>query len=289
MRLLRFAGATSYKNAKFVIFGVPYDATSSFRPGSRSGANAIRMASYNFEEYDLEYGVLAGVHDAGDLDVNVPLDDVHRLVESFVASLDGDKISIMLGGEHTFTYSSVKSFGKEIGVVILDAHLDLRNEFHGSKLSHACTSRRILELVGPDNYVGIGMRSCSEDEYKYGEERSIRYYWAEDVFKKGVDSITKEVIAYLPREIYLSIDMDVIDPAYAPAVSNPEPFGLTSRVVRDMIRKFAPLVKGFDLMEVTPGYDHGETALLGAKLINELIGSAKKSAHLGVQPYSYQP
>ncbi|MFQ6054941.1 MAG: agmatinase [Methanosarcinales archaeon] len=278
----------NYKDAKFVIFGVPFDATSSFRSGSRLAPDAMRIASYNFETYNSYYNIdLYDVPfcDIGNLEVSCIVSETLDLLYAEVLNIIEDgKIPIMLGGEHSLTFVCVKAFYSKrkekkngnIGVIVLDAHLDLRDQYAGTKNNHACVSRRILELT--DRYVSLGIRSGSKREYDFARQKAIKYYTPESLENKGLKKILSDAIDYLNcNQIYLSIDMDVIDPAYAPAVGNPEPFGLNPKEVREIIRVLSPYLIGFDLVEITPNYDSGQTALLGAKLVREFMAGLVRS------------
>ena len=279
--------ASSYEDADFVIFGVPFDATSSFRYGSSEAPDVIRKASYNFETYndffDVDLIDLC-VHDLGDLDLDTHTGDMLHAVYDVAARILRDgKVPIALGGEHTLTYGCVKAFTEDFdnstpdfGVIVLDAHLDLRDEYLGARQSHACVSRNIIDDL-TDNCVLIGVRSGSAEEYAHAKERGILWHSADTVDDAGIESVIREALDALSgrgcERIYLSIDTDVIDPAYAPGVGNPEPFGLSPRDVRAAIRLAAQYTCGFDIVEVNPGYDRGESAMLGARLVREFIAA----------------
>lgn len=284
-----FADADSnYSDADFVIFGAPFDGTSSFRKGSRFAPDAIREASYNFETYNPYFDIdLADIpfHDAGDVDIpdNYTVEQAQAAVADMVTPILRDgKIPIMLGGEHSLTVpcvgGSMNQFN-DLGVVVLDAHFDLRQEYEGQVNSHACVSRRIIEDI-TDNYISIGIRSGTKDEYSLARSRGITYYPADFVEDKGIPHVLAELSRHLDFDtshLYLSLDMDVLDPAYAPALGTPEPFGLTDRQVLSLIRWLAPRSVGFDLVEIAPGFDSGNTALLGAKFVREFIAAAQAS------------
>ncbi len=291
-----FADADSdYSDADFVIFGAPFDGTSSFRKGSRLAPDAIREASYNFETYNPYFDIdLADIpfHDAGDADIpfngaedvdisgNYTVEQAQSAVGAMVTAILSDgKIPIMLGGEHSLTVPCVRESMNQfndLAVVVLDAHFDLRPEYEGQVNSHACVSRRIIEDI-TDNYTSIGIRSGTRDEYSLARSRGITYYPADFVEDKGIPHVLAELSRHLDLDtsyLYLSLDMDVLDPAYAPALGTPEPFGLTDRQVLSLIRRLAPRSVGFDLVEIAPGFDSGNTALLGAKFVCEFIASA---------------
>ncbi len=263
-----------YKSSKYVIVGVLFDATSSFRSGSRWAPDAMRRASYNFETYDYEYDIditEQQFHDAGNIEFGNLCDMISEVEVVISSTCDDGKVPLTLGGEHTITLPCVKALSKsaDIGVVILDAHLDFRNEYLGNKYSHAGVAKHISDLGVP--LVQIGTRSGTKEEYRLAAERSI-IYAMDEIRKRGIVQVLNEIEGFLDVDsIYLSIDMDVIDPAFAPGVGNPEPYGLTPLEVRTALRKLSPVTSGFDIVEITPDYDMGMSALLGAKLLRDFI------------------
>ncbi|MEM2869410.1 MAG: agmatinase [Thermoplasmata archaeon] len=271
------------KGAGFVILGVPYDTTSSFRPGARFAPNAIREASWNFETYLPELGVDLTdiqIHDAGNLEeVGPPEELVEEVRRATEGILDGGSFPVLLGGEHSLTPGAVGAMKEkvDIGVIVLDAHMDFRNEYLRLRHSHACATRRCSELVGPEAVVPIGVRSVSREEMEdiNGRYRGrFKYIGAEEVRRGGIGPAVRKALRWVGRRsIYLSLDMDALDPAYAPATGTPEPFGLTPWDVRDAIRLLAPRLVGFDIVEISPGYDTGNTAALGARLVRELMAA----------------
>ena len=280
-----FANANSdYKNARYVICGVPFDGTSCCRLGSRFAPQEIRKASHYFESYNPLFDIDLKdikIHDAGDLEVaehvDATLDMVSVYAEKYVK--DG-KLPVMLGGEHSLTLPFARACTKkypEMGFVVLDAHLDLREEHEAWRNSHACISRRILEDV-TRKYVSLGIRSGAREEYEYAGKNRIKVFSADDVFSTGIEKIVREIRDYIKGPVYMSIDMDVIDPAYAPALGSPEPYGITPRDVREVISCLAPQIVGFDLVEIAPAYDSGNTALLGAKLVRDFIAANARAS-----------
>jgi agmatinase len=272
--------------AKFVIFGVPFDGTSSFRAGSRWAPDEMRKVSYNFETYNPDLDVdLADVpvHDIGNVDTYVSVDDtideVYRVTREIV---DAGKIPVMMGGEHSLTYPCARACGnrEDIGFVVMDAHLDLRPDYRGVKHNHACVSRHIIEEV-TGRYVTIGVRSGPREEWAYVRDHpGIRAFTADDVCSRGIERVLDDVEGYLAGcgRVYLSLDMDAIDPSFAPGLGTPEPFGITPRDVRAVIRRLAPKTVGFDVVEISPEYDSGSiSSVLGAKLIRDFIAAKWKS------------
>ncbi len=280
-----FADASSsFEESEFVLYGAPFDGTSSFRKGSKWAPIEMRKASLNFETYNGDLDVdLAEVpmHDMGDCDVycdvEATLDEVFEVESRIVKA---KKIPIMMGGEHTLTYPCVKAFNdKKMGFVVMDAHYDLREEYGGIRNNHACISRHVIDDI-TGKYVSIGIRSGAKEEYEYVKNnKNIKSYTSNEVDDMGINAILLEVEDYLKDcdRIYLSLDMDAIDPAYAPGLGTPEPFGMTPREVRSVIRRLAPKTVGFDVVEISPEYDNGETAVLGAKLIRDFIAAKWKS------------
>lgn len=276
---LKFADADKdFKSAKFIILGAPFDATSSFRAGARLAPNAIREASWNFESYLLEYDIdLADIPvcDAGSLEEHGNPDDFVNAVEEAARKiLTQKKFPILIGGEHSLTIGAANAF-ENITVIILDAHMDFRNEYLGIKNSHACVTRRVSEIVGIENIICLGIRSCSKNEIEDAKAQKLKYYTVSEIKKKGIAEIIKK--SKLKDKIYLSIDMDVVDPAFAPGVGNPEPLGLTAQEVLDCIAQVAPNLVGCDIVEVCPPYDNGNTSVLAAKIIRSLIAVVWKN------------
>ncbi len=279
-----FADANAdYKDAQYVICGVPFDGTSCFRKGSRHAPQEIRNQSYNFETYSRQFDVDlrdVGIHDAGDLEVGGRIDDTLEMIQVHASKFfDDGKIPVMLGGEHSLTLPFVSACKKkypDMGFVVLDAHMDMRSEYEGERNSHACISRHVIENM-TKKYASIGIRSGAREEYEYVRQNGVKVFSAEDVFSSGIESAVKEIRDSIKGPIYLSIDMDAIDPAYAPALGTPEPYGLTPRDVRTVISCLAPDIVGFDLVEIAPAYDSGNTALLGAKLVRDFIAASARS------------
>ncbi|MCZ7392612.1 MAG: agmatinase [Candidatus Methanoperedens sp.] len=284
MRNTIFADAnSSYKKARYVICGVPFDCTSCFRKGSRLAPQQMRGASYNFETFSSFFDVDlidVEIHDAGDLKVAENIDDTLSMISVHANKyVKEGKIPIMLGGEHSLTFPFVNACKKkypDLGFVVLDAHLDLRDEYEGERNSHACISRHIIEDV-TKKYVSLGIRSGTREEYQYVNDNNVKVFSAEEVFSSGIEKIIAEIHDYIKGPVYLSIDMDAIDPAYAPALGTPEPYGLTPRDVRAVISCLAPYIVGFDIVEIAPAYDSGNTALLGAKLVRDFIAANAKA------------
>ncbi len=273
----RFADADAkYDAARIAIFGVPFDRTCSFRGGSRFAPNAIREASFNFETYMMDHQ-----RDLADIPVadlgNTPTFESTAEMVSGVSKMSSDvvgagKIPLVIGGEHSLAPAVVRAFPSDIGVLGIDAHLDFRDSYLDEKWSHACSARRIADHVGVEHVVYLGVRSYSREEREDLERLGLSYVSVYDIHERGIVSGVERALKAINRDkIYLTIDIDGIDPAYAPAVGNPEPFGLAPLQVKKLIGLLAPHLVGMDVNEVSPAWDFGQTALLAARLIREAI------------------
>ncbi|MGA8905745.1 MAG: agmatinase [Candidatus Bathyarchaeia archaeon] len=270
--------------SRYVVLGVPYDHTSTYRAGSRFAPRAIRDASLNIETYSLRTGIdieNVPIHDAGDLHVvdNVS-ETLDRLTKVTKDILSVGKMPVIIGGEHTITQGPVRSLPKPVGVISFDAHGDLRDEYGGGKLSHATVLRRITEIVGADNVLVCGVRALCKEEVDFIAQRKIEKMTPWEIRELGLAKATERVKAFTRKfeHTYLTIDTDVLDPAFAPGVSNPEFDGLTPEELITLTTAVADeKMIGFDLVEVCPNYDSGATAVAAARLIFEVIAKAEKS------------
>ncbi len=265
---------SNFEEAEFVIFGIPFDATQSFKPGARFAPNAIRETSWNLENYSIYFDFeldFAKICDAGNVNADGNFERVIGNVGKFLAKVEPDRqIPIGLGGEHTVTYAILKGLKldlSEICYVVFDAHFDLRDEFDDDKFNHACTTRRIFEL-GVGDIVQIGIRSGTKGEKFFAEENGIKYFYSWQNFDEVLRE-TKRIVG--DRPIYLSIDVDAFDPAFAPGVSTPEPFGLNPIVMLKFFEAFDNIF-AIDFVEVVPDSER-VTPMLVAKLIFEFIAS----------------
>ncbi|MCQ8898165.1 MAG: agmatinase [Hadesarchaea archaeon] len=265
----------SYEEARVVFLGIPLDSTSSYRSGSRFAPSRIREASLNLETHLMSLGVelaeRGGIADLGDLLLSSDLaEDGRRVEEAVRGILEDGKLPALLGGEHTLTLFSLAAFG-DVYLLQLDAHRDLREEYLGSRINHATVMRRVLDRVGPERLIQLGVRSCSSEEAEFG--KGIRFYTTEQLLEEG-ESVLREVRREVGSSpVYLTLDLDVLDPAFAPAVSTPEPGGLSTLDLLRILRGLRGLnLKGFDVVEVVPPFDTGITAFAAARAIYELLG-----------------
>ena len=273
-----FADAESdFDEADIIIFGVPYDKTSSFRTGASKAPKEIRQASWNYETFNLKTGNdLKDVkfHDYGNLDVkcNKPEEMVKKVKDFTSNLLANNKFPIAIGGEHSLTAGTVQAFPKDIAVLSLDAHIDFRQQYENEKFNHACITRRIADHIDVRNIAVIGIRSAEKEEYEAAKNQNLFNITSYEIKNLGIKSSLDKTREYLgDKNVYLSLDIDVLDLSYAPGVSTPEPYGLTPTEVIECIDSFSQKLIGFDIVEVCPPYDSGQTSLLAAKFVRQVI------------------
>lgn len=274
-----FADANAtFPEARYVVLGVPFDRTTSFRPGARFGPDSIRQHSWNFETYNFETGLdLADVpvHDLGNLEeFGSAADMVEGVREAVKPIWEEGKFPITLGGDHACAPPAVEAVPRDasLGVLYIDAHLDFRDEYLGDRRSHACSSRRMVERLGSKNVVVLGVRSMSRDEKEDNDRIGMPYYSADDIHREGIVAVARKALDRLTTEkVYISLDIDGVDPAYAPGTGTPEPFGLSPLDVKTIVDMASPRLAGMDIMEVSPPWDNGNTSALAARLAREAI------------------
>jgi arginase len=259
------------------LLGVPFDANSSFRRGPAKAPRAIRKAlgseSGNaYSERGVRVWPSEAVVDHGDLKVparkasRAPIDAIERGV---ALALEATPRLVVLGGDHAVTYPVLRAFAAHHGRISLlhfDAHPDLYPDFEGNRYSHACPMARILEEGLVDRLVQVGIRSYTPDQDKAARAHGVEQWTAGNLRRLPVLKFTSP--------LYISIDIDGLDPAFAPGVSHPEPGGLSVRQVLDIIAAVqAPAVAGGDVVELNPDCDvRDATAIVAAKLVRELLG-----------------
>lgn len=261
--------------ASTMLFGAPFDSTTSYRPGTRFGSAAIRHESYGIESYspyqdkDLED---ANVIDLGDLelcfgDVNKALD---RIEERTRHILHASKRPFMLGGEHLVTlgaFRAVAAMYPDVHIIHFDAHADLRDDYLGAKLSHACVLRRCWELVGDGRIYQFGIRSGDREEFSWGRSHvSTRRFDFE-----GLEETLKELEG---KPVYFTVDLDVMDPSIFPGTGTPEPGGVTFDALRQAVTLVCSRAKvvGCDVNELSPHYDQsGVSTIVACKIVREML------------------
>ncbi len=258
-----------------IVFGVPFDSTHSYKPGTRFGPDAIRDAFNNIEIFHTQFQLdleSANIEDLGNTIHTVVAEKMLEMVQKITAELlQRNKQLIILGGEHLITLGTYMSFPKETGYLVFDAHYDLRNEYADIKLSHASYLRRIVEKRGAENIVHIGARAFVKEELAFLTENKIKTISDKDIREGNGPRLIKDAISIFDK-IYTSFDLDVLDPAFAPGVGNPESVGITSRELFDMIHSLGDKqITGVDIVELNPTHDNGATASIAAKIMSTML------------------
>lgn len=273
---MKFIGcASEFAAAQAVLFGAPYDSTTSYRPGARFGSAAIRNESYGIETYspyqDRDLEGLA-VCDAGDLELPFGASEpALDLIETETSRIfDAGKIPVLLGGEHLVTLGAVRAAVRHhpgLHILHFDAHADLRTDYLGNPLSHACVLRRCHDALGDGRIFQFGIRSGTREEFAFAAEGHVRM---ERFAADTLPSVT------LPKgtPVYLTVDLDVLDPSEFPGTGTPEAGGLSFEALRralmDVFARFQ--VVAFDLVELAPMLDaSGRSTALACKLLRECL------------------
>ncbi|TYR75329.1 agmatinase [Rossellomorea vietnamensis] len=268
----------SYEDSQIVLYGMPMDWTVSYRPGSRFGPARIREVSIGLEEYspylDRELKEIK-YYDAGD--IPLPFGNPQKSIDIIEDYIDGlmkdNKIPFGMGGEHLVSWPVMKAVykkHKDLAIIHFDAHTDLRENYEGEPLSHSTPIRKIAEHIGPENVYSFGIRSGMKEEFQWAKENGMH------ISKFEVLEPLKEILPTLAgRPVYVTIDIDVLDPAHAPGTGTVDAGGITSRELLASIHEIARSevnVVGADLVEVAPIYDASEqTANTASKLIREMM------------------
>lgn len=263
----------SYEEAGVVLVGVPFDGTTSYRPGTRFAPNQIRMDSYGLETYspylgkDLEDVAL---NDIGD--ISIPFGNTVKALETIketvTAIVKDDKKPFVIGGEHLISLPVVETLVKkhpDLHILHFDAHTDLREHYLGEKLSHATVMRRVHDLVGDGRIFQFGIRSGTKEEFIWAKEHTYLRPFDLDTLEQKIPSLMK-------KPIYLSIDLDVLDPSIFSGTGTPEPGGIT---MKELLNAFILMQKlsfaGADVVELSPHYDpSGVSTAVACKVIREV-------------------
>ncbi|MCD6537541.1 agmatinase [Candidatus Bathyarchaeota archaeon] len=277
---LAFAGSECrFEDADYIIVGVPFDNTSSYRPGSRFAPRAIREASLNIEGFSFRSNRSIDdlrMHDAGDLDVSLRVEETLRRLELVTREIiEAGKTPVLIGGEHTLTIGSVKAIDKPFKLLCFDAHLDLRDEYLDMKFSHATVIRRICETnKNLEEVIIVGARAACKEEIEYAKKKGVHIIPSREILDGSIRDSSSKVNRLLgdAKALYLSLDMDVLDPAFAPAVQTPEPEGISTHQLLNMISEIdMDRLVAFDITEMAPPYDFGATSAVAAKIIFEVL------------------
>ncbi len=267
----------NYNEARYVIIGVPYDSTSSWGVGSRFGPSAIIEASRYMDPYDIELDCIpleSGIHTMPELSVMgiAPTRMIDAVYSKVVCVLSDGKVPVILGGEHTVSLGAIKA-AREFGVdylVVLDAHADFYDEYEGERFSHATVTMRASEIV-PRTLV-MGVRTIGWEEKRLLSDREdVRVLYRESLGDQAISEIKKEVKG---RKIYLSVDVDILDPCYVPCVSTPEPDGLSWRELTHILREIihSSEVIAMDFVEFSPCHGMRSDSYSIARLVYKAIG-----------------
>ncbi len=274
MNILNFLGFDrAYQDASLILFGAPYDGTTSFRPGTRFGPMAARQESFGIETYspyldaDLEEYACC---DLGDLEF--PFGNKERVLEMIeeqaATILADDKIPLMIGGEHLVSYGAIAAASKkypDLHIIHFDAHADLRPDYLGDEFSHATVIRRAYDLVGDKKIFQFGIRSGLKEEFEFAQEHTT-------LQKFTLEGLEQVVETLQGKPVYVTIDQDVLDPSFFPGTGTPEPGGLCFHELLRGIHLLKGLkIAGADIVELSPHYDQsGISTAVTCKLVREM-------------------
>jgi agmatinase len=284
--------------ANLIVLGIPWDASSSYRKGSAAAPNIIRQATsgelYNpYTENNVNIKDKWLIFDAGNVEIssNDAITSRKEILSTLAQIYDSKKNQrfLFLGGDHLITYFSFYSLSelaffreKKSGIIYLDAHPDLYYQYKGNLYSHACVLRRILDQtkIDPKNIIQIGIRASTKEQREFVLNSGIKTFYKKQLLeRKSIDIVEeiKDKLSESVEKIYLSIDLDILDPAFAPGLGNPEPGGLTTRELINFIQELSDLpISVFDVVELSPTYDQSNiTAFAAAKVIKETLGIMK--------------
>lgn len=270
-----FIGCDSeYNESKIVIFGAPFDSTTSFRPGTRFASSAIRNDSFGIETYSPYQNkdlLDTKIFDSGDLELcfgntQKVLDDIYNHTSSI---LNDDKIPFMIGGEHLVTLGSVRAVAEKfplLHIIHFDAHADLRDDYLGEKFSHACVMRRCHDILGDNRIFQFGIRSGDRQEFIWAENHVY-------MNKFNFNTLDEIVKAIGDSPVYFTLDLDVLDPSCFPGTGTPEAGGVTFTELMSALKIISSLnIIALDMNELSPIYDQtGASTALACKLMREIL------------------
>ena len=264
----------SFEKSRVVILGCPYDGSASFRPGARFGPSAIRRASWGIETFspyfqkDLSQ---CSIHDMGDLELplgekKISLGLIRKAVGIIISE---KKYPVLLGGDHLITLPIVEEILKtypRLHLIHIDAHTDLRDDYLGESLSHSTVMKKVVDHLGERRLFQIGIRSGTEDEFKLARRMK-------SIVSLNPASLGSMIKRLRNQPVYITLDLDVIDPSLLPGVGAPEPGGLTFQEFISLLKKLQTLnVIGFDIVELTPDYDPTQiSSITAAVILREMI------------------
>jgi agmatinase len=273
---------STLETARVALLPVPYDATTSFMGGARHAPEAVVRASYHIEEYDEELRTepyRCGIHTAEPVEPHVgdPEVMVRRIQQRCAALLEAGKLVITLGGDHTVAVGAVRAHAERYGplsVLQIDAHADLRPTYEGSRYSHACAARRCWEAEGVQDVVGVGIRALSRDEARWLADRDRPVFFAHEIARRDETEWIDEVVETLGPRVYVTFDVDGLDPAVLPATGTPEPGGLSWWTALRLLRRVSEAreVVGADACELLPTAGLHASDVTVARLVYKMIG-----------------
>ncbi len=247
---------SGYDESKVVVVPVGFEGRATYGKGSGRGARAIIEASGNMELYDEECGVNPsekGIHTVDAVKVHGGVQKVLGAIRGVVGkAVDDGKFPVVIGGEHTVSLGAIRAMKGKFSVLCIDAHADLRDEFEGSKYNHACVMRRAIEVSG--HVVLAGVRSMCEEEREFIDDEKVDVFYAKDMVEdKGREWVSK-VVDLLRDDVYVSFDVDALDPSFMPATGTPEPGGISYYDVIALLLEVAKRrrIVGFDVVELAP-------------------------------------
>lgn len=264
-----------YSDANVVIFSCPMDTTCSFRPGTRFAGPAIRTDSFGVEWYSPYYDRDLKDYQTCDIgDLDLPIGDVKRCLkiieETTTQIVNDNKIPMMIGGEHLVSLGVIRSMVAkypDLRIIHFDAHTDLRDEFFGMKLSHATVLKRAYDLLGDDRIYQFGIRSGSKEEFEWAK----KHVKMQKFNLNGLAEVIEKIKNY---PVYITVDLDVLDPSVFPGTGTPEPGGITYKELLDAFQEFLNLnnIVGADIVELSPHYDaSGASTAVACKTLREMV------------------
>ena len=265
----------------YAIMGIPFDSTTSYKSGARYGPNAVREASYNFEVYNLRFDrqLTTPNYDIGDVQVNYGnYQQTNLMIKDTVRTvLEMGLTPIAIGGEHTITngvVGAIRDYDEDLfsdmTIIHFDAHFDMRDEYLGEKYSHASVLRRIHEL-NPKEIIQLGIRSAEYEEHEYVKQQENITYYTSYQIQDNKEEILKQ-IKKIKSPIYITVDIDVLDPAYAPSVGTPASCGITPRDLEDFMQVLSQKnTIGLDVVEVSSDTIGDSTSINAAKVIYDYL------------------
>ncbi|MDD2481119.1 MAG: agmatinase [Lutispora sp.] len=275
----------SIEDADAVIFGIPYDEGVSFRSGAAKAPDELRKITYTIDPTTERFESFEGMNilDLGNFEgKNIP-EIACKMEDSIKKCIEAKKLFTMIGGDHSTTIPVLQCIDKSIdgslGIIHLDSHFDLCDEMDGDIYSHGCTQRRSIELKhtkGLDSIFFLGLRSIELQEHEFIKDKNINLLSAREISEIGIKETCKRVLDKMSLfdYIYITVDIDCLDPAYAPGTGTPQFGGLTSRELLDMLYEFFKLpIIGVDIVEVAPPLESSSIALFAArKIVTECWG-----------------